>query len=64
MTQREKNGNCFCSRAAMRQQQSVMMSCDTLVAPRLGGGAQTDACLQPRFGCGANLPEINALKRS
>jgi hypothetical protein len=34
MTQREKNGNCFCSRAAMRQQQSLMMSCGTLVAPR------------------------------
>jgi hypothetical protein len=32
MTQREKNGNCFCSRAAMRWQQSLMMSCDTLVA--------------------------------
>jgi hypothetical protein len=32
MTQREQNGNCFCSRAAMRQQQSLKIPCDTLVA--------------------------------
>jgi hypothetical protein len=29
MPQREQNGNCFCSKAAMRQQQSLMISCDT-----------------------------------
>jgi hypothetical protein len=45
MTQREQNGNCFCSRAAMRQQQSLMMSCDTLVAPR-----HILASLTPRLG--------------
>jgi hypothetical protein len=33
MTQREQNGNCFCDKAAMRQQQSLTISCDTLVAP-------------------------------
>ena len=32
MTQREQNSNCFCSKAAMRQQQSLMISCDTLFA--------------------------------
>jgi hypothetical protein len=29
MTQREQNGNCFCSKAAMRQQQSLRIFCDT-----------------------------------
>jgi hypothetical protein len=34
MTQREQNSNCFCSIAAMRPQQGVMISCDTfLFAP-------------------------------
>ena len=32
MTQREQNGNCFCSKAAMRQQQSLTMFRDTLFA--------------------------------
>jgi hypothetical protein len=31
MTQREQNGNCFYSKAAMRQEQSLMISCDTFV---------------------------------
>jgi hypothetical protein len=29
MTQRDQNGNCFCGRAAMRQQQSLTIFCDT-----------------------------------
>jgi hypothetical protein len=29
MTQRDQNGNCFCSKAAMRQQQSLTIFCDT-----------------------------------
>jgi hypothetical protein len=32
MPQRDENGNCFCSKAAMRQQQCPTISCDTLVA--------------------------------
>jgi hypothetical protein len=29
MTQRGQNSNCFCSNAAMRRQQGLMISCDT-----------------------------------
>jgi hypothetical protein len=32
MTQRDQNGNCFCSKAAMRQQQSLTIFRDTLFA--------------------------------
>jgi hypothetical protein len=32
MAQRGQNSNCFCGKAAMRQQQSLTISCDTLVA--------------------------------
>jgi hypothetical protein len=32
MTQRDQNGNCFCGKAAMCQQQSLTIFCDTLFA--------------------------------
>jgi hypothetical protein len=31
MTQRGQNSNCFCSNAAMRRQQGLMISCDTFL---------------------------------
>jgi hypothetical protein len=33
MTQRDQNGNCFCGKAAMRQQQSLIIFCDTFRTP-------------------------------
>jgi hypothetical protein len=48
MTQREQNGNCFCSKAAMRQQQSLMMSCDALVKPAASWRLSTPLA-QPMF---------------
>jgi hypothetical protein len=32
MTQRDQNGNCFYSKAAMRRQQSLMIFCDTFLS--------------------------------
>jgi len=42
MTQRGQNSNCFCSNAAMRRQQGLMISCDTFLC-----GPQNLAILDP-----------------
>jgi hypothetical protein len=42
MTQRGQNSNCFCTNAAMRRQQGLMISCDTFLC-----GPQNLAILDP-----------------
>ena len=42
MTQRGQNSNCFCTHAAMRRHQGLMISCDTFLC-----GPQNLAILDP-----------------